>query len=203
MFIRGVINIGLVLAFVGIAGYGFLDAVYMPLEQGSTSGSDDDFSDSRFLRTETDPFGSGTLYVYCAKPKGDFAWLISLRNTSPLPVTLLGLGEGPLVLADQGFVDGFGIRDLAPLRAAEPADTPLTSHDYLDPRKAPTLAPVTLASGDEFEVWVRYATGDQMAGEGTITTRSIPVRYRILVVERSAEVLLRDGVGITQPCKKG
>jgi hypothetical protein len=203
MFIRGLINTALVLAIAGMAGYGFLDAVYMPLEQGSSSGSDEAYPDSRFLRTETDPFGSGTLYVYCAKPKGDFAWLISLRNTGPLPITLLRLGSGPLVLAEQGIEDGFGIHDLALARSAEPADAPLASHGFVDPREAPTLGPITLASNDEVEVWVRYATGSRLAAEGTVATRSIPVRYRVLVVERSAEVPLRDGVGITQPCRKG
>lgn len=202
MWRRGVINTALVLAIAVIAGYGLLDTVYMPLEQGSSTGTDGGFPDSRYLRSETDPFGSGSLYLYCGKPPGDFAWMVSLRNNGPLPITVLGLGDGRLALADQRDKGEFGIHDLAPYRAAEPTGTPLTSHDLRDPRKAPTLGPVDLASNDEFEVWVRYATGGP-SPEGTLVTRSIPVRYRILGIERSAEVPLRDGVGVTTPCKKG
>jgi len=203
MWRRGVLNIALLVAIAFIAGYGFLDTIYMPLEQGSTSG-DTSFASSRFLRLEADPFGSGSLYVYCGKPPGDFAWMVSLLNDAPVAITLLGLGDGPLALADQGVEEGYGIHDLAPYRAAEPADTPLTSHDAVDPAKAPTLGPVELASGDEFEVWVRFATGPGPWAEGSrVITRSIPVRYRILGIERSAGVPLRDGVGVTTPCKKG
>jgi hypothetical protein len=204
MWHRGVINIALVLAIGVIAGYGLLAVVYLPLEQGSSSGPDTNVPGSRYLRTESDPFGSGSLYVYCGKPAGDFAWMVSLRNDGPVTITLLGLGDGPLALADQVLEDGFGIHDLAPYRAAEPTDTPLTSHDARDPRKAPALRPVEIAPGDEFEVWVRWSTGSTLLAEGSLlTSRSIPVRYRILGVERSAQVPLRDGVGVEAPCRKG
>jgi hypothetical protein len=200
MYRRGVLNLGLVLAIGAIAAYGVVAIVYMPLTQGSSSG-DTTFAGDRFLRLETDPFGSGSLWVYCPTPPGDFAWMVSVRNDGPLPITLLGLGDGPVALGNGE--DGPGIRDLAAYRVAEPLDTPLTSHGTRDPRKAPTLAPIDIAAGAEFEVWVRWWTGAVPWADGTgRVTRSIPLRYRILGIERSADVTMRDGVGFVAPCTK-
>lgn len=195
--------VAIVAAFLGLAvlGAGVLATTYMPLIEGSTSGPDTGFGASRWLRTEPDPFGSGGLYLYCATPPGDFAWMTSLRNDGPLPLTIEGLGDGPLAPTGPDAGVGFGIRDLAVYRAAAPADLPPEARDARDPRTAPTIGPTPLDQGDEIEVWVRFSTGTAPHSAGSAEwTRSIPIRYTIAGITRSAEVPLRDGVGITNPC---
>lgn len=167
----------------------------MPLVAGSAVGPDASVPESLFLRFEDASVQDerGT-WVYCGKPNGRFASYVTLRNDGPLPLTVLGAGE-PARPAD---ANGFRLTDLAAYRLPMPADTPVLSHQAYDPWAAPVLAPTTLEPGAELEAWARFAIGDLAhveAGAG-VFHEGIGIRYSVLGIARSAEVTMRDDVGI-------
>lgn len=174
---------------------------YMPLTYGSITGPDSNTPDSLFLRTQA-PQASRDLatWLYCARPNGRFAWLVSLRNDGPLPVTLLGAGDDPS--ADLGGPDGYGFRlvGLGAYRSPTPTDTPLSSHQASDPRSVPALSPTAIAPGDEFEVWARFQIGGRVALDNgaSMSMPELPIRYSVLGITRTARVPVSDAVGITQ-----
>lgn len=190
-----------VLVIVLAAGYLFLANAYMPLAEGSGSGSDTGIPGSLYARSVDDPFGSGTQFVYCSKPSSRIDWNVALINNGPLPVTILGGDPGPGRVTSDTNVNGFSLVDLAIYRQALPADTPPYSHDRTDPRKAPAMSATTIASGDELEVWARFQTGSLQLQDGaSMSLRSVWVRYSVLGVVRTAEVPLRDGVAVEGGC---
>ena len=197
-FLVGFLGVALIALIAGIV---VLGNVYMPITEGSGSGPDNTPS-SRFARSDADPFGTGTMFVYCSAPDTTFAWFISLRNNGPLPLTVLAGEHGPYWIPQWAEGNGFWLVDLAGFRDPAPATTPIQSHGWTDPVTAPTLTPTTLNPGDEVEVWARFRTGRLSRGAGTFQwIRSIWVRYSVLGIERTAEVPLRDGVGLGgQPC---
>lgn len=192
----GIAAVTLVLVTL-LAGGLFLAAVYMPLSEGSMSGPDQAYAPSSFSRTIADPFGSGTLYVYCDRPSTTFAWLVTLRNDGPLPITILGAKPGPLDVTKLPDTNAFSLVDATLLRVPDPTDTPRGTDRPADPRTAPALGPTPLPGHAELELWARYRTGNQpMVDGGRMISRSIWIRYSVLGITRTAEVPLRDGVAI-------
>ena len=189
------------LVVVLAGGYLFLANAYMPLAEGSGSGPDSGIPGSLFARSATDPFGSGTQFVFCSKPSSRIDWNVALINNGPLPVTLLGGDPGPGRVTSDTSVNGFSLVDLAIYRQALPADTPAMSHDRTDPRTAPAMSATTIASGDQLEVWARFQTGSlQLQRDSSMSVRSVWVRYSVLGVVRTAEVPLRDGIAVEGGC---
>jgi hypothetical protein len=179
----GVVIVGLAVGFV------WLGNVYQPLSEGYWVGGDTIAPGSLFVRIERDPFGDGSMWVYCDQPNGRFAWGTTFRNDGPLPVTILGGDPGPLRGVDMSDSNDFRLVDFA-LAPNQPPGT-------ADPRQLPSMTPVTLASGDELPIWARFELGGLAAQSGTgESMRSLSVRYSVLGVERTAEVALRDGVGV-------
>jgi len=174
----------------------------MPLTEGSFSGPG---TSSAFVHAEDDPFGSGVMYVYCPGPGGRFAWDTSLRNTGPLPVTILGSDPGPIPVdviskTNSSWQDG-----LAAGRKATPANTLLATHDLVDAAHAALLTPskpITIQPRDEVDLWVWYRTGTSaIPSGGREIIRSLRVRFSVLGFERVAEIPMHDGVGIEgSPC---
>jgi hypothetical protein len=128
--------------------------------------------------------GDGVVWDYCFRPDATFAWHISLRNNGPLPTTLLGGAQNPKSSSSQ---EAFALRDLATYRVSQ-AGGPS------DPANASVLPPTTLAPGGEVEVWARDTTGSMLPSPTAEWT--IWVRFSTLGIERTAEVPLRDGIGI-------
>jgi hypothetical protein len=191
-------------AFVALiltAGTVFLTNVYMPLEEGSSVGPDQSVAGSLFERSIDDPFGSGSMWLYCGRPNGRFAWYITLRNTGPLPVTVLGGDSGPIPIPVMEQGNSFWLVDLAAGRLSTPTDTPIEMHGFTNPRTAPVLSPTVIAPGRELEVWARYAIGGLVVDNagGRSYQRSLRVRYSILGIERIVDVPLHDGVAIESP----
>jgi len=166
-----------------------------PWSQGGSSGP---ANDPRFSHSVSDPFGSGTAYVYCYAPDSTLTWYVSLRNNGPVPVTLMGV----VPAAPDMFVGGnaTGLVEIAAARQALPIGTPIISHDYTDPRTEPSLAPTIVQPDDEIDLWARYRTGSADLPEGSgMTIRSLDVRYSVFGIERSRRVDLRDGIQIDGP----
>lgn len=169
------------------AGVLVLANVYQPLREGSWAGADSIAPAGLFARVDTDPFGSGSMFVYCYQPNGRFAWGTTLRNDGPLPVTILGGDPGPFMPGDMSASNTFRLIDFA-IAPNQPGNE--------DPNKLSAMSPVTLASGDEVSIWARFEMGGMDAQSGaTMSMRSLWVRYSVLGVQRTAEVALRDGVG--------
>ncbi len=182
------IAIGVVVVFVAVvvAIALTLETVYMPLVEGSSVGPDSSTPNSLFVQSISSPMDPGALFTYCFKPGAAYAWLISLANPGPLPVTILGSGQaGPagfFIPVDFALVDG-------------PSGSPLT-----DAQAAPVLPPTILDPGAEINLWARYRMGDGPIGAGGITwTQNVAVRYSVLGLERTATVVFRDGLGIVGP----
>jgi hypothetical protein len=176
---RGVALLLGVAVVVALAG-GFLTLryVYMPLGQGSSVGP----GPTMFVRSIE--AGGGKVWDYCFRPDATFAWHVSLRNNGPLPITLLGGGQS---LTSDSTREAFILRDLATYRLVQTGGPS-------DPASAPVLPPTTLAPGGEVEVWARYTAGSMLPNPTVEST--IRVRFSTLGIERTAEVPLRDGVGI-------
>lgn len=187
---RRVIATGAAVAIVGfVAGVLYLGNGYQPLTEGSWAGADSIAPPSLFLRIDSDPFGGGGMWVYCSEPNGRFAWGTSIRNDGPLPVTILGGAPGPLAGVDMSDSNSFRLVDFA-LAPLEPPGT-------TDPQQLPAMAPVTLANGGEVSIWARFQEGGvAIQAGGTASVRSLWIRYSVLGVDRTAEVALRDGVGV-------
>ena len=182
-----------------LVGYVFVANVYMPLTQGSSAGPDSLAAGSLFVRSVQDPFGRGTMWEYCGVANARFAWFVSLRNDGPFPVTVLGGDPGPAKDRAGDAWAGLALIELAAGRIPTPRDTPLMTHEISDPRTAPLLAPTTIAPDDELEVWARFDAGNAPV-EGLEWTQSLWIRYAVLGIDRTAEVALRDGIGITDAC---
>lgn len=197
------LGLGLVVAVVLILGIGslVLANVYMPLTEGSASGPDSAWPGGLYARNEQDPFGTGTMYVYCSVPNARFAVLLSIRNDGPLPVTILGSTPSDLTANEAAGGNQFWLTDLASARVATPTDTPALSHEATDPRTTATMAPTVIAPGDELELWARFRTGGIAMPRGSASWgRSLGVRYSVLGIERTVEVSLRDGFRVEGGC---
>lgn len=183
------VALGLIVVLIG--GYVVLANAYMPLAEGNSVGP----GPTHFLRSEQDPFSGDALWLYCYQPDSAFAWYVTVANSGPLPVTVRGAGTGPVPVVQLHDGNTFALVDLASYRA----------HTYeppSDPATAPALAPVVLAPGAQIELWARYRTGGHDLQTGArASTRSIPIRYSVMGIERTADVPLRDGVGVEgMPC---
>ncbi len=177
----GLVAVAIVAVLVGV---GLLTTTYMPIVQGSSVGAVNGPSGGRFLRQDSlEAQEGGARWVYCAIPNGHFAWYVSLRNDGPLPVTILGADE-PVSPAD---ANGFRLVDLA------------ANDINADLATAPALAPTMIGPGEEIAVWARFEIGDLSGvtedGAG-IFHDQIGLRYSILGISRSVDVMLRDEVGI-------
>jgi hypothetical protein len=187
--------VGIVLAVVVVSEL-YLETSYMPLTQGSSVGPDIDTPGSLFVAAQSSPMDQGSLWTWCYTPGRTFAWYISLRNNGPLPVTILGSGQG-------GPPAVFYLVDFAQLRQGLPDNTPTLTHEIItNSATAPVLPATTLAADDEIEVWARFKIGDVPLDSGaTEWTQTLSVRYSVLGIERTVDVPLRDGVGVDgSPC---
>jgi hypothetical protein len=181
--------VAVVVVAVVVAGCLYLGNVYQPLTEGSWAGADAIAPGSLFVRVDSDPFGDGAMWVYCYQPRGHFAWGTAIRNNGPLPVTILGGDPGPLRGVDMSGSNSFRLVDFALAPNQPPGTT--------NPQQLPSMAPVALASGDEVSIWARFEDGGLAAQSGaTASMRWLWIRYSALGVERTAEVALRDGVGV-------
>lgn len=172
-----------------VAGLLYLANFYQPLASGSWTGADTIAPASLFVRIDDDPFGGGAMWVYCYKPGARFAWGTTIRNDGPLPITILGGDAGPLRDVDISQSNGFRLVDFA-LAPAQPPGRP-------DPHLAAVMTPATLQPGDEVSIWARFEEGGlAVQAGGTEWMRSLWIRYSVLGVDRTAEVALRDGVGV-------
>jgi hypothetical protein len=178
--------LGIAVVVALAAGFLTLRYLYMPLGQGSSVGP----GPTMFVRSVE--AGGGSVWDYCFRPDATFAWHVSLRNNGPLPITLLG---GAQSLTSNSSQEAFILRDLATYRLSQTGGPS-------DPANASVLPPTTLAPGGELEVWARYTTGSMLPNATVEST--IWVRFSTLGIERTAEVPLRDGIGIDgTPCQSG
>src|SRR5690606_37531678 len=94
--------------------------------------------------------------LYCTTPAGEFFHGVSIRNSSSVPVTLLGLAPeangGAGTLSDDPTL--FRLLGLRLYRVGGAGDA-----DVADPRLAPELTPIEIAPGDRLELWVQMGTG--------------------------------------------
>jgi hypothetical protein len=177
-------------------------AIDMPLSQGSSSGPGES---AVFLRSEDDPYGSGTMYVYCPGANGRFPWATSIRNTGTEPVTILGSDPGPIPVDVISKTNGAWQDALAAGQRVTPSNTLMQTHDLGDAAHAAPITPsnpITIGPRDEIELWVWYRTGSAPPLEGGRQIfRSLWIRFSVLAQEREAEIPTRDGVGVQGgPC---
>lgn len=135
---------------LGLAG-GFWLFDVQPFDEGSTSGAG---SDRGFVRSEPDPFGGGSLYVYCDAPGELVAWYVSITNTAQIPVTLLGAVHSETAsIATE--TNGVWLESIAAARRPPALMPPRAEGPTTDPFEEPDLRPTTIQPGQEYELWAR------------------------------------------------
>ena len=129
---------------------------------------------SLFVTVRTEASGSVT-DVYCHSSHGEFAQIVTIKNTGLVPVTIYG--EAP----DPGYFSGQGSLALY----LDPSPT--------DPRTAPAFESKTLGPNESVEVWARFRSDALAPGtELDVKPRSgIWVAYSVLWETRVAKVATR------------
>ena len=174
-----------------VIGAGVLAFAPPPVEFGSSSGYRDGPLFVSRVEPDADGQGGPGWYHYLMQPGGHFAVVVSVRNTGPVPISILDSQE-------LGYAIAFRLESLALV------DGP-NGESYEDWTSAPPLASVELAPGDEVRLWAIYRIRDACADgtpwmAGSSGGRSvIPIRYRELGLERTAEVQMRYGVTLDNP----
>jgi len=180
----------LVVALVALAvalGNGALN--YQPLGPGSSAGGTDPY----LVSSVTSPFGDGVMFTFCHDP-GKVAHIEeALRNDGPVPVTVIGAASPP--------DDPIQLIGLAPLRSRN-ADGSIDMSSGYDAATAPALQPSVIEPDGELELWLAFRLPSQpMSAGSTISTRSLPIRFSVFGLERSAHVEMRDGFAFSgDPC---
>lgn len=165
-----------------------------PLGEGSLKGPDTSAADTSFVTMDSDESPDGAardVWVYCTSEPRDGAWAISLRNVSPLPVTVIGLdrsSSNPTGGPPTGTID---LRDLARFRPRA-ADGSVDELAFTDPRSVATLEPVDLSPGAEVDVWVRFGL-PVLERDLRLTLEVLPVRVRVAGIERTYVMPLSSG----------
>lgn len=99
--------------------------------------------------------GVDRIVTYRWEPDGRFTVMISVRNTSPLPVVLSGEGSPP---SDVASYLGFWLEDLA----ANLSDGYGFDEGVLE---QPTMEPTTIQPGEELAVWARFRVSPTCEGQ--------------------------------------
>ena len=180
---------------VAAAGFSFGN-VYAPLQV--VGGGPDATPGSLFVRSDngTGPDDATTL-VYCSKPGGRFAILVTLTNTGLFPVTLLGASPTPDIPNPDPTV--FRLLDFAAYRPV--ASDPMSSPS--DPQASAPLTPTNLDPGQTLDVWARYQMGTEVLQEpGVLSIPYLNVRYSTFGMPRTSEIPLPAAPGITGDCHR-
>jgi hypothetical protein len=191
-----------VLGFVVmLVGLGFAAAAWVATSRPLTEGSTNAVGQHLLLGIrEADRGDADQIITYRYVPGERFAVLITLRNTSPLPVTVGGQSNPSL---DPDEYTGFWLEDLAANSLPRGTDGDAGVLDL------PPLPPTTIAPGEELLVWARYRIGrwcegdipwppapDWPEGESTsaIYTSAVEIRSDTFGIPQTSTIELRDQV---------
>lgn len=191
-----------VLGFVVmVVGLGFAAAAWLTTSQPLTMGSTTGVGQHLLLGVrEAEPGSIDRTLTYRYAPGERFTTLITLRNTSPLPVTVGGQNNPSL---DPNEYTGFWLEDLTanPLARGVGDDAGILDQ--------PPLAPTTIAPGDELLVWARYRIGRWCKGDvpwppapdwpegesiSAVSTSALQIRSETFGIPQASTIELRDTV---------
>jgi len=194
MWRRAIVTASLIALVLVAVGALVASQAVTPLGEGSMKGPDTTTADTSFVMMDSGESPDGAtrdVWVYCTIEARDGAWAISLRNVSPLPVTVVGLDRSvssPNGDSSAGTID---LQDLAPFRPLA-ADGSVDQSAFTDPRSVATLEPVDLAPGAEVDVWVRFGL-PVLERDLRLTLELLPVRVRVAGIERTYVMPLASG----------
>lgn len=137
---------------VMVVGLGFAAVVYLGTLQPVAFGSREGLGQVRLMGVDDDVSddvvrdGVDRIATYQYAPDARFAVMLSVRNTSPLPVVLTAQGDPP---ADIEHTFGFWLEDLAAnLSEGYGDDTGVLDQ--------PPMEPTTIEPDGELAVWARF-----------------------------------------------
>lgn len=192
---------------VMLVGLGFAAAAWVttshPLTEGSTTGVgrdllllvDDDVDDDGVRE------GVDRIVTYRYEPGGRFAVMLSVRNTSPVPVVLASQGS---TLDEMAGNNSFWLEDLA----ANLSDGFGDDAGVLD---QPPMPPTTIGPDEELAFWARYRISpecdgtvpwepapDWPGGDGfsSMSRDSIRLETQIAGISQASDISLRTEIQV-------